>query len=1108
MSQSGYYRYPTIHGDQIAFVCEDDLWIVSDQGGAARRLTASPGMVSFPKFSPDGASIAFTGRDDGPNETYVIPAEGGTPTRLSWFGSMAMVAGWSQDGNSVVIATDWRQPFAKTLHLVSVPLSGGHEPSPIPVGPARAFSWAPNGAMVVGRNSGDPARWKRYKGGTAGVLWIDRNGDGKFEPLIKLEGNLANPMWIGDRIFFLADHEGFGNLYSCTPTGRGLKRHTHHEDFYARFPSTDGNRIVYHAGADLYVFDPATDETQKLDITVPSSRSLTRRKFANGSRNFESFELHPKGHSLAIVSRGGLFTMGLWEGAVTRKGKVSEVRYRLGAWLPDGEKMVAIHDAGGEESLVVFDPKSDGEPRVIRGDFGRATELLVQPLLADSNGDENGKDAKSKPAKKTAKKATKPTGPVHVVLANQRHEVILVNLSTGRSKVIAHTRHGQGVNGVAWSPDGKWIAYGMPSGPRSSSIYLYQLATGKTTQVTGTDFIDGAPSFDPGGRYLYFISHRVFDPIYDAHYFDLGFPKGSRPYLVPLANDTTSPFSAANRALRAPSAEWNGSDRRSRMARRAQEVKIDLEGIGDRVLSFPVPESRYTKVLGAPGRVFFSSLAPEGSLGSDWEDDGSGSKGLLEVWDFESNKCEKVHAGMSDFALSMDRQTMGIRVGKRLRAVSAVSKEPSLRNGDSAPSRETGWVDLDRIRVAVEPRLEWGQMFDEAWRLQRDQFWTETMSGHDWNQIHATYRPLVERVSTRAEFSDLIWELQGELGTSHCYEMGGDYQPQPSFFQGFLGADLEYDRRSKSWKVRRIPTGDSWDPSQSSPIAAPGIHLQEGDEILAIGGEAIDAEATPYERLLHQAGQAIELTVRRRGDKKPVSVTVQTLRSESMLRYRDWVESNRRYVHEASKGKIGYVHVPNMGPWGYSEFHRYFKTEVENDGLLIDVRFNGGGHVSQILLEKLLRKRIGYDVNRWGEPESYPSDAPRGPIVALTNEFAGSDGDMFSHAFKLNGIGPLIGKRTWGGVVGIWPRHFLVDGTVTTQPEFAFWFQDVEWGIENYGTDPDIEVEIRPQDYAAGEDPQLDRAITELTKMIRKSPPKMPAFKNRPKLKPKKLPKS
>ncbi len=1099
MADTGYYRYPTIHGDKIAFVCENDLWLGSSEGGLATRLTASPGNVILPKFSPDGSEIAITGRDDGPIEVYIVPADGGDAERLSWFGSATQVAGWSRDGNSVIVATDWRQPFSKTMHLVSIPRKGSHKPEPLHVGPARSMDFGADGGMVIGRNSGDPARWKRYKGGTAGNLWVDRNGDGKFQPLIKLDGNLANPMWIGDRIYFLSDHEGFGNLYSCTPTGRSLRRHTDHEDFYARFPSTDGRRIVYHAGADLWVFDPETDETRKVDIQVSSSRSLARRKFASGSRYLESIDLHPQGHSLAAVSRGGAFTMGLWEGPVRRYGHVSSVRYRLARWLPDGKGIVAVHDEGSEESLVLFSPDSDQPDKVISGDFGRPTEMKVQPhpKEVEKDGDKPG-------AKKTKKKTTKP-GPTHVVLLNQRHEVILVNVSTGRSKVIDHTRMGHGINGVAWSPDGRWLAYSKPITQRCASIFVYEVKTGKTTQVTRDDFVDVSPSWDPTGSYLYFLSWRTFDPVYDSHYFDLGFPKGSRPYLIPLHADTPSPFSMATRELRAPSADFNGGfENRKRMAKRAAEVKIDLDGIVDRVLAFPVPEGRYQKIEGAAGRALFSSIPPVGSLHGDDEN----PAGQLDGWDFEQNKMERVASGIAGFQLSKDRQTLAIRTGKKLRVVSAWTKEGGPRSqSDTSISRESGWVDLDRMRVAVDPRLEWGQMFDEAWRLQRDQFWTENMSGIDWNKIHATYRPLVDRISTRAEFSDLIWELQGELGTSHCYEMGGDYQPSPSWYQGFLGADLAYNEKKKAWYVEHIPFGDSWDPSQNSPIAAPGTQVKVGDQIESIGGAPVGEKKTPYETLLHQAGQPVEIMVKGPRDKKARRIVVEAAKSEALLRYRDWVEMNRLWVREQSKGRLGYVHIPNMGPWGFSEFHRYFAVEVEKEGLLVDVRFNGGGHVSQILLEKLMRKRIGYDVNRWGEPEPYPLDSPMGPVVALTNEFAGSDGDMFSHAFKLNKIGPLIGKRTWGGVVGIWPRHHLVDGTVTTQPEFAFWFQDVEWGIENYGTDPDIEVEIRPQDYTAGKDPQLERGVSELMKSLKKSPPTLPKFSNRPKLRPKKLPK-
>jgi tricorn protease len=361
--------------------------------------------------------------------------------------------------------------------------------------------------------------------------------------------------------------------------------------------------------------------------------------------------------------------------------------------------------------------------------------------------------------------------------------------------------------------------------------------------------------------------------------------------------------------------------------------------------------------------------------------------------------------------------------------------------------------------------------------------------------------------------------MQGELGTSHCYELGGDYRPEPAWFQGFLGADLEYRPRTRTWRIARILRGDSWDAAWRSPLAAPGLDLNEGDEILAVGGKPVGRETSPHERLVHLAGQEVQLTVRTPGrttesgrrargrTEAPRKITVKTLRNEYALRYRAWVEGNRRRVHEETDGRVGYIHIPDMGAPGFSEFHRYFPAEVNRLGLIIDVRWNGGGNVSQLVLEKLLRKRIGYDANRWGQPESYPFDAPMGPLVALTNEYAGSDGDIFSHSFKLYGLGPLIGKRTWGGVVGIWPRHMLVDGTVTTQPEFAFWFQDVGWAVENYGTDPDIEVEIRPQDHYAGLDTQLERGIAEIQKLIRQKRPSVPKLEKRPRLERKPLPK-
>jgi len=1068
----GYYRHPTVHGDLIVFATEDDLWSVPMRGGIARRLTANPSTVSFPVYSPDGSKIAFTSRDEGHPEAWVMEADGGPATRVTFMGALTQVVGWSPDGGNVIVASDWQQAFRGFMHLHAVPLSGG-APEPLSLGPARAISYQPDGpGVVIGRNSYDPARWKRYRGGTAGTLWIDRAGDGTFRPLIKLEANIASPMWIGSRIYFVSDHEGTGNLYSCTPTGRGLARHTHGEEFYSRFPNTDGRHIVYHAGADLYRFDPHSGTSEMIPVRISSSRSQRNRRFISPNGFLESFDLHPHGHSVAVSARGGVYSMPLWEGAPLRHGSISSARYRLGAWLPDGERLVAVTDQAGEESLIVFNADGSGEPVLVDGDIGRPDQLRVAPA-----------------------------GGQRVALTNQRQEVMLVDLEAGSVEVVAHSPY-QRILGLSWSSDGRWLAFGAFVTRRNATVQLYDTVSGTLTGVTRPDFVDGFPSFDPEGRYLYFLSLRVFDPVYDSQYFDLGFPKGMRPHLIPLKADAVNPFAAATRAPRPPGAANDEGAKRSGSERNGDQedensapapVNIDLAGIEDRVIAFPVPEGRYGKVLGAKGRVLFSSFPVEGSLGQDWTASEAKPKGRLESYDFAQEKVQTITEGISTFSVSINGEVLGIRAADMLRVVPAAWKKPE--NKVDEPGRESGIIDLARIRVEVVPAQEWRQMYREAWRLQRDQFWVESMAGIDWAAIHDRYLPLVDRVGSRTEFSDLMWEMQGELGTSHAYELLGDYRPEPKWFQGFLGVDLEL--RGRSWRISRIPRGDSWDTKAASPLIAPGLDIAEGDAILAVDGRPVDNQISPYEHLVDRAERAVHLTVRR-GRRKPRVVAVEALKSEELLRYRDWVERNRTHVHAQTDEQVGYVHVPDMGPWGYSEFHRYFGTEVDRPGLIIDVRQNRGGHVSQLLLEKLIRRRVGYDLTRWGQPQSYPEDAPMGPMVALTDEYSGSDGDVFSHAFKLFQLGPLIGKRTWGGVVGIYPRHALVDGTITTQPEYSIWFEDVGWGVENYGTDPDIEVDIKPQDYREGRDPQMERAVDEVLKLIRNKKPAVPEFEPPP----------
>lgn len=1069
----GYYRHPTIHRDQIVFVAEDDLWAVGTGGGQAHRLTANPGTETFPRFSPDGRQVAYVGRDEGRLDVFVMPSDGGGGRRLTFFGSNAtQVVGWSPDGANVIVTTDHRQPFEGWGHLWEVPVDGPG-PKSLHWGPSRSVSFERNGpGVVIGRNSFDPARWKRYRGGRTGSLWVDRAGDGEFLELVRLGGNLADPMWIGRRIFFLSDHEGVGNLYSVTPTGTGLERHTRHRDFYARFASTDGRRVVYHCGADLWVFDPRFTKTVRLDVELPSSRPQRQRRFHSPGRFVEAIDLHPQGHSLALTVRGGGYTMPLWEGAPARHGPVSSTRQRLTSWLSDGERIVTVTDETGEEALALR--RADGREvarrqkvKLIQGDLGRVRTIDPAPGGGDL-----------------------------VAVTNHRHEVLLVNLGRGSVERI-HRSPYSWIAGTAWSPDGNWLAFGAAVSRTTTNLFLHDTRSGETHQVGRPDFDDWAPSFDPEGRYLVFLSARVFDPVPDLHFHDYGFPRATLPMLIPLKADARSPFSVMTRDPRPPGPPAPPPPNPTNGEPEPSATEVDLDGIADRIQAFPVPPAAYVRIKAGRGRTYFQSEPIVGVLGVKEAD---GPIGRLESWDFGTDKVEVVAEGVSGFTLSGDGKVLAIRTKPALRVVPIGWKDD--KNPNDKVGRETGLVDLNRIRVEVNPAAEWRQMFEEAWRLQRDHYWWEDMGGVDWIGIRARYLDLIDRVASRAEFSDLLWEMQGELGTSHAYELGGDYRPPPVWSQGHLGADVEWSRGA--WRITAIPTGDVWDPRASSPVAAPGTGMAVGDRVIAVDGRETGEVVSPQALLVERAGQAVILNVAS-GRKASRPVTIAPLSDEFALRYRDWVESNRAVVAEMTGGRGGYIHIPDMGPPGFSEFHRYWKSSVDLPGLVIDVRFNRGGNVSQLLIEKLVRRRLGYQITRWRPPQAVPGDSPAGPMVCLTNENAGSDGDIFSHTFKMLGLGPLIGVRTWGGVVGIWPQQSLVDGTVTTQPEFGHWFSDVGYTVENYGAVPDIEVVNRPQDYAAGRDPQLERGVAELITIIETSPPLLPDFGERPSVKPPRL---
>ncbi|MFZ1887881.1 MAG: S41 family peptidase [Candidatus Binataceae bacterium] len=1062
MNDHGYYHQPAISGDKIYFVSEDDLWTVAAGGGVARRLTSGLGAASYPAVSHDGKQIAFSSSEEGVSQIYLMPSDGGPSRRLTYSGKLSRVIGWTPPNhrlpNQIIYASTEEQPFL-TFNLRVIPHEQGASIA-LNLGPAEYFSIAPDGrGAVLARLASEAAYWKRYRGGTAGDLWIDRDGSGEWRRLVTLEGNPSRPLWIGTRIYFISDHEGIGNIYSCTPDGKDLRQHTDHGDFYARNAASDGRRIVYQAGADLFVLDPGSGRAgQKIEIEYRSARTQRNRKFIDAAKYLESYAPHPSEESIVITSRGKIAVLGSWEGPVRQVGEPAAGRHRLATWLYDGTRIVSAYDAGGAENLAIHRVEGPAATEYLRGpEISRVVRMKASP-----RGDQ-------------------------VAFTTVRNELVLADFAAHSVRVLDRNRNAH-MGNFNFSPDGRFIAYNWAPSRRATVIRICRIEDGATFNLTRPVREDFAPVFDPEGTYLYFLSAREFNPVYDKLHFDLGFPKAMRPYAVALRKEVGSRF-----------APTSGAKTNDAKPVEIVEVTIDFGGIEDRIEAFPVPEGIYEQIGALKGKVIFTSLPVEGSLDNPSilaPTEAPEAKAKLEAFDFETRQLETWVDGITSFTLSLDRERLVYRAGNRLRVIKTSAK-PDSESAKEEPGRKSGWIDLKRIRTSIDPLSEWRQMFREAWRMQREQYWIEDMAEVDWKAIHDQYLPLVDRVGSRSEFEDLLWEMQGELGASHAYAFGGDFRRPPAYLVGFLGADIAWNESAAAWQITHIVRGDPSDSRNPPPLMRPGINLAAGAAIIAVNNQAVTRDVSPAQLLVHQAGAEIVLTVADQPGGAPRDVLVETSADDTLIRYREWVEKNRAWVHEHSGGRCGYVHIPDMGPWGYAEFHRLFLAELDQEGLVIDLRYNRGGHVSSLLLEKLARKRRAYNQSRWFGIEPWPQDSPAGPMVALTNQHAGSDGDIFSHGFKLLKLGPLIGKRTWGGVIGIWPRHMLADGGLTTQPEFAFWFDDVGWSVENRGVDPDIEVEYPPHDYAAGRDPQLERGLAELMKLIGDSA-KTPEFEARP----------
>ncbi|MDQ1046212.1 S41 family peptidase [Streptomyces sp. V4I2] len=1064
-----YLRLPHLSGELLCFVAEDDLWLAPLDGpGRAWRLTVDRTKIGHPRFSPDGRHLAYTSWRSLVPEIHLVPVDGGPGRQLTHWGSAdTQVCGWTPNGTILAVASHG-EPFSYFTWAYKVDPDGD---------PGRKLPWGPvsdiqvadldgerRTLLLTGTPPHEPAAWKRYRGGATGRLWL--HGE---RLLADLQGHLHSPMFVGGRIAFLSDHEGIGNLYSCAYDGSDLRRHTDHDAFYARHAASDGTRVVYQCAGDLWIVDDLAADSvpRRLDVRLSGPRAGRRTYQVPATQHLDGISVDETGRASAVVVRGSLYWLTHRDGPARTITDTPGVRVRLPEMLGSVGQVAYVTDAEGEDAIeVAYLPRATGdrEPRrLASGELGRVLELVSDP-----QGE-------------------------RLAIASHDGRLLLITVSDDAATA-AGTEDSDGevtevirsINGpvrdLAFSPDGAWLTWSHPGIGRSlRQIKMARIKDRLIVDVTNGRFEDENPVFTRDGRYLAFLSWRGFDPVYDVHTGDLSFPLGCRPYLVPLSSATPSPFALNPEGRPAaggldPVEEDEGGD---------GTVTVEVEGLANRVTPFPVTASKYSALYPvAGGGLVWLRWPISGALGETFAnpDDTSG-RPTLEFFTITKAKKTELVEHLDWFAVSGDGSRLVVVDEGDLRAV------PSNEIGDSD---STVWIDSRRILHEADPAAEWRQAYDEAGRLIRAYFWEPGMCGIDWDAVLDQYRPLVERVASPDEFADLLREVLGELGTSHAYVSAARRNEGPAHYQrrqGLLGAN--FVRRDDGWMVKRILPGESSDSKARSPLAGTGI--REGAVLTHVDGRPVDPVTGPYPLLAGAGGTTVELTFApAQGEGGARRVAVVPLLDERPLRYQDWVAKRRAVVRELSGGRCGYLHIPDMGGSGWAQFNRDLRMEVSRPALIVDVRGNAGGHISELVVEKLTRRILGWDLTRDAQPVSYASNAPRGPVVALADEATASDGDMITAAFKLLKLGPVVGQRTWGGVVGMTGRHQLGDGTVITVPMNAAWFDAYGWSVENHGVTPDLEVQRTPLDWAEGRHAQLDDAVKLALDLLDTNPPATP----------------
>jgi tricorn protease len=1057
---AGYYRQPTIGGGWIVFCSEGDLWKVPEAGGEAMRITSHPGDETFPAISPDGKTLAYIASYEGPVEAYTIPLDGGQPTRRTWDGS-GRVRGWAPDGRLMVATTAFSGLPEARLALIDLN-SGALEQIQLAQADQGSFDGK---TLFFTRLSFQGSNTKRYKGGTAQNLWRYAPGDAEAAPLTAdYAGTSKNPMWFNGRLYFLSDRSGTMNIWSMDSAGKNLKQETKHDKLDVMTASLGDGKIVYQLGADVMALDLATGVSAVVPITLETDVDQAREHWIKRPAEYlASNHVSPNGDKVVLTARGKMFVAPRKAGRFVEIPTPDTVRVRSAQFMPDGKTVLALSDQSGEVELWTYPANGIGKPEQLTTD---GTVLRWEALPS-------------------------PDGK-YIAHRDKNSRLFVLEVATKKNTLVEQNLTGE-ESSLVWSADSQWLAYVAPAANSFDQVKLYQLSTGKSTVVTSDKFSSGSPAFTPDGKWLYFLSDRHFrtevgspwgaydpEPFFDkmTKVYALALQPGERSPFVPP--DELHPETADERPPRgrlgrgAASAPTTAPTSAPTSEPTTRKVNIDVDGIAARLYDVPVPPGNYENLIATDKSIFYLSSS-RGAPGQ-----------TLMALDFTNDKPEPkvVTSDIRGYEMSMDRKHFLFSKGGAVYVTDAASSPPIELGARSM-------VDLSHWSLSVNPRDEWRQMFNEAWRLERDYFYDRNMHGVDWKAMREKYRPLLDRVNSRSELADVIAQMVAELSALHTFVYGGDTRPATDDVAlAGLGAQLERDPAAGGYTVRKVYLSDPDEPARRSPLARPESEVKAGETITQVNGRDVLAAPAFGELLRQQAGQQVLLKVKSAaGAEREVIVVPEDVGADRDLRYHEWEYTRRLEVEKQSDNQIGYVHLRAMGGTDYDEWAKSFYPVFNRQGLIIDVRHNNGGNIDAWILSRLLRKAWFTWSQRVGQAPSWNMhNAFRGHVTVLCDENTSSDGEAFAEGFKRLGIGKVIGTRTWGGEVWLSSSNYLVDRGIATAAEFGVFGPDGTWLVEGHGVDPDIIVDNLPHETFLGKDAQLQAAIDHLRQLIKEKP--------------------